>query len=76
MLKKGFTRIEPTVEAEEEWNELTQGIFSASLMGQHSKNFTSDGQVERTTAYYGGLRTFIQKYSQVAEGGYEGFVLV
>ena len=64
------------MEAEEEWGELAQGIFSATLMGQYSKNFTSDGQVDQATAYMGGLATFIQKYSQVAEGGYEGFVLV
>ena len=76
VLKKGLTRVEPTVEAEEGWGELAQGLFSASLMGQYSKNFTADGQVERTPAYLGGLATFIQKYSQVAEGGYEGFVLV
>ena len=67
-VKKGVTRIEPTMEAEQGWSEHAQGIFSASLMGQFSKNLTS--------AYLGGLATFIQKYSQVAEGGYEGFVLV
>ena len=45
-------------------------------MGQYSKTYTSDGQVDRAPAYVGGLATFIQKYSHVAEGGYEGFVLV
>jgi len=51
-------------------------MFAASLMGQYSKNFTSDGEVERPPVYMGGLGTYMEKCEQVVEAGYEGFVVV
>lgn len=78
MRDKGYTRIEPTAEAEENWVRHTAEIADATLFTETDSWYMGaniPGKPRVFLVYVGGAAGYRQICAQVAEKGYEGFTL-
>ena len=77
----GNTRIDTTEEAEQAWREHVMAMYDQLLLGKVKSWFTGfnpniEGRYTmRPVAYNGGAPRYRRRLSEVAERGYEGFVL-
>ena len=76
--KNGLTRIEATHEAEQAWHdhvtELTEAtLFPAAKSWYMGANVP--GKKRELLAYPGGLPTYMEKCTEAADRGYQGFLL-
>ena len=77
----GNTRIDTTEEAEQAWREHVMAMYDQLLLGKVKSWFTGfNPNIEgrdtmRPVAYNGGAPRYRRRLSEVAERGYEGFVL-
>ncbi len=77
----GYSRVEPTQEAEDEWTEHVKDSYNYSLLGTTKSWFTGyNSNVAghdnlRYMIYNGGAPRYRERLSQVAENGYKGFAL-
>jgi hypothetical protein len=76
--KDGWTRINPTRAAELEWKEQVE-TFSAMTLRHNVKSWymgtNIPGKKKEALNYSGGLPMYIQTIKEVADKGFEGFVL-
>ena len=78
---KGYSRVEPTQEAEDEWTEHVKETYKYSLLGTTKSWFTGyNSNVPghdnlRYMIYNGGAPRYRERLAQVAENGYQGFAL-
>ncbi len=78
VLRKGATVIEPTAEAEDAWVAHHEETAGATLIAKTNSWYLGSnvpGKPRRVLSYTGGVGTYRQKCSEVAEKGYEGFVM-
>lgn len=76
--RKGATVIEPTAEAEEAWVKHHEETAGATLIAKTNSWYLGSnvpGKPRRVLSYTGGVGTYRQKCSEVAENGYEGFAM-
>ena len=79
--KHNYNRIEPKVDAEDEWTEHVKHTYSYSLLGNSKSWFTGyNSNVEghdkiRYMIYNGGAVRYRQRLADVVEQGYQGFDL-
>ena len=82
MWDRGYSRAEPTLEAEERWTAHVKKMYSSMLMRKAKSWFTGynsnvagheHGKV-RYLVYNGGAPKYVSKINEVAENGYEGIV--
>ncbi len=79
--KYKYNRIEPKLDAEDEWTEHVKQTYSYSLLGNSKSWFTGyNSNVEghdkiRYMIYNGGAVRYRQRLAEVAENGYQGFDL-
>ena len=79
--KNGYSRVEPTQEAEDEWTEHVKDTYNYSLLGTTKSWFTGyNSNVAghdklRYMIYNGGAPRYRTRLTEVAEGGYKGFAL-
>jgi cation diffusion facilitator CzcD-associated flavoprotein CzcO len=74
--KEGFTAVEPTQEAEDEWTEETQSKAADSVFTEaDSWQFGSNvpGKPRRFLIWLGGLHMFRERCEEVSDAGYKGF---
>ncbi|MFN0089234.1 MAG: flavin-containing monooxygenase [Acidimicrobiales bacterium] len=77
----GYTRIDTTQEAEAEWVDHVRAMYDRVLIGKVQSWFTGyNSNIEgrdhmRPVAYNGGAPRYRRRLTEVAERGYEGFVL-
>ena len=77
----GYSRIEPTQEAEDEWTEHVKETYTYSLLGTTKSWFTGyNSNVAghdklRYMIYNGGAPRYRQRLTEAAEGNYKGFRL-
>ena len=78
----GYTRAEPTLEAQEQWTEHVKQMYSAMLMRKAKSWFTGynsnvpgheHGKI-RYFVYNGGTPKYVSQINQIAENNYEGIV--
>jgi cation diffusion facilitator CzcD-associated flavoprotein CzcO len=80
MLDNSFTRIEPTIEAEEEWSEHVKDMYGMLLLRNAKSWFTgynsnvAGHDKTRYLIYNGGAPRYRKKLDEVADNSYEGFV--
>ncbi|KIJ51144.1 hypothetical protein M422DRAFT_244330 [Sphaerobolus stellatus SS14] len=73
-----ITRIEPSREAEEEWTNNVNKIFSGQLFSEAKSWYTGaniPGKKVQSLNFTGGIPAYLERISTVAEKGYEGFIL-
>ncbi|KIJ29796.1 hypothetical protein M422DRAFT_235129 [Sphaerobolus stellatus SS14] len=73
-----ITRIEPSREAEEEWSNNVDKIFSGQLFSEAKSWYTGaniPGKKVQSLNFTGGLPAYVERISTVAKKGYEGFIL-
>ncbi len=73
-----LSRIEPTLEAEDEWVALVAQLANFTLFPKAKSWYRGanvKGKPQVFMPYVGGVQTYRQHCDQVAERGYEGFVL-
>ncbi|MGE3356218.1 MAG: flavin-containing monooxygenase [Acidimicrobiia bacterium] len=78
--EQGYTRVEPTAEAQEKWTEHVKKMYSSMLMRKAKSWFTGynsnvEGHEEGTIRYFvynGGAPKFVQKITEEAHAGYPG----
>ncbi|KIJ37502.1 hypothetical protein M422DRAFT_177863, partial [Sphaerobolus stellatus SS14] len=73
-----ITRIEPSREAEEEWSNNVDKIFSGQLLSEAKSWYTGaniPGKKVQSLSFTGGLPAYVERISTVAKKGYEGFIL-
>ena len=80
MREQGYTRVEPTAEAEEAWtqhvHETRRAFCSEVDSWMTGINRNVPGRQKRTfMAYAGGAPKYREKCDEVAAKGYEGFIL-
>lgn len=80
MRDKNFSRVEPTVAAEDEWTKHVYDIAAFTLLSEADSWFTGVNHnlpdKKRTfLAYAGGAPAYRDRCDEIAEKGYEGFVL-
>jgi cation diffusion facilitator CzcD-associated flavoprotein CzcO len=82
MWDHGYTRAEPTLEAQERWTAHVTRMYSAMLMRKAKSWFTGynsnvagheHGKI-RYLVYNGGAPKYVGRINEVAEKGYEGIV--
>jgi hypothetical protein len=82
MWDHGYTRAEPTLEAQERWTAHVTRMYSAMLMRKAKSWFTGynsnvpgheHGKI-RYLVYNGGAPKYVSRINEVAEKGYEGIV--
>jgi cation diffusion facilitator CzcD-associated flavoprotein CzcO len=79
--ENGYSRVEPTQEAEDEWTEHVKETYTYSLLGTTKSWFTGyNSNVAghdklRYMIYNGGAPRYRKRLREVAENGYEGFAL-
>ncbi|HUF84595.1 MAG TPA: NAD(P)/FAD-dependent oxidoreductase [Acidimicrobiia bacterium] len=77
----GLSRIDTTEEAEQAWHRHVQDMYDLLLLGKVKSWFTGyNPNIEgrdtiRPVAYNGGAPRYRKRLAEVAERGYEGFVL-
>jgi cation diffusion facilitator CzcD-associated flavoprotein CzcO len=82
MWAHGYTRAEPTIDAEKRWTDHVKKMYSTMLMGKAKSWFTGynsnvPGHEHGKTRYFvynGGSPKYVSKINDVAEHGYEGIV--
>ncbi|KAG7093279.1 hypothetical protein E1B28_006962 [Marasmius oreades] len=78
MMKNGFTKIEATPEAEQNWRGMVMGIYDKLLM-KNARGWWNGanipGKAVEVLSFPGGIPTYFNKCTEVVENGYEGFVL-
>ena len=77
MQKSGYTRIEPTREAQEAWSQEVTALGNTTLFMRTPSWFTGGnipGKKREILIYLGGLIAFAERCRRVAEKGFEGFV--
>ena len=78
--EKGYTRFEPTAEAEDEWTQHVKDMYEMVLMRKAKSWFTGyNSNVEgheqgkiRYMVYNGGAPKFVRRIAEVAHNDYEG----
>ncbi len=76
-----YTRIDTTEEGEQAWRDHVMSMYDLLLLGKVKSWFTGyNSNVEghdtmRPVAYNGGAPRYRKRLAEVAERGYEGFVL-
>ncbi|KIJ51152.1 hypothetical protein M422DRAFT_157886, partial [Sphaerobolus stellatus SS14] len=73
-----ITRIEPSREAEEEWTNYVNKIYSGQLFSEAKSWYTGaniPGKKVQSLNFSGGIPDYLKRISIVAENGYEGFIL-
>ncbi|WP_374546247.1 flavin-containing monooxygenase, partial [Rhodoblastus sp.] len=76
--EKGAAVIEPTAELEESWVRHHDETADANLISKTNSWYVGSnvpGKPRRVLSYTGGVGTYRQKCSEVAENGYSGFAL-
>ena len=79
--EQGLTRIDTTEEAEQAWRDHVMAMYDQLLLGKVKSWFTGfNSNIEgrdtmRPVAYNGGAPRYRRRLGEVAERGYEGFVL-
>ena len=77
----GYSRVEPTQDAEDEWTEHVKDTYSYSLLGNTKSWFTGyNSNVAghdklRYMIYNGGAPRYRKRLAEVAENGYQGFAI-
>ena len=76
----GFTTIEPTLEAQDDWvehvNEVSKGtMFTAPSCNSWYLGANIPGKPRMFLPYVGGLPAYIERADAMASAGYEGFTL-
>lgn len=77
----GYTRIDTTEEAEQAWRDHVLAMYDKLLLGKVKSWFTGfNTNIEgrdtmRPVAYNGGAPRYRKRLAEVADAGYEGFVL-
>jgi cation diffusion facilitator CzcD-associated flavoprotein CzcO len=78
MKQDGFTRIEPTQEAEEEWSEHVDDV-AKHLLRRSSPNYmvhiNKDDGSRRYKPYAAGLNRYVEEVRKVLDNDLEGFLL-
>jgi len=82
MWANGYTRAEPTLEAEERWTAHVKKMYSTMLMRKAKSWFTGynsnvPGHEHGKTRYFvynGGSPKYVAKINEIAENGYEGII--
>ncbi|ADB62698.1 cyclohexanone monooxygenase (plasmid) [Haloterrigena turkmenica DSM 5511] len=78
MLDNDYSFIEPTEEAENEWNEHNDEVVDQTLFDQANSWYRGDnipGKESTFLIYPGGLIAYNEKCDEVVENDYEGFEL-
>lgn len=81
MRDRGLTRIEPTIEAEDEWTAAIEVLASGLLYTQVDSWMTGinpnvDGKnIRRVLQYQGGAPAYRARCDEIAASGYKGFAL-
>jgi len=73
-----LTYIEPSLAAEEEWSKKVDKIFSTQLFQKVASWYTGanvPGKTVQSLNFTGGVPAYIKCTKEVAEKGYEGFIL-
>ncbi|KIJ37503.1 hypothetical protein M422DRAFT_177825, partial [Sphaerobolus stellatus SS14] len=73
-----ITHIEPSREAEEEWSNNVDKIFSGQLFSEAKSWYTGaniPGKKVQSLNFTGGIPAYLERISTVAKKGYEGFIL-
>jgi cation diffusion facilitator CzcD-associated flavoprotein CzcO len=76
----GYTRVEPTPDAEQEWNQHVEDMYAGLLLSKAKSWFTGfnsnvDGHDKpRYLIYNGGAPKYRKRLAEVAANEYEGFV--
>jgi hypothetical protein len=82
MRSHGYTRADPTIEAEHRWTEHVTKMYSTMLMRKAKSWFTGynsnipgheHGKI-RYLVYNGGTPKYVSNINQVAENRYEGIL--
>jgi cation diffusion facilitator CzcD-associated flavoprotein CzcO len=76
MDQHGYTRVEPTKEAEDAWTEHAFSIAEPLLRRAHDNymvHVNEDDGSRVFIPYAGGVGQYVQKCNEVAASGYEGF---
>jgi cation diffusion facilitator CzcD-associated flavoprotein CzcO len=79
--REGRTRIESTPEAEEDWGRHVKDMYDLLLLGKTKSWFTGfNSNIEgrdkiRYVVYNGGAPRYRKRLAEVAENGYDGFVI-
>ena len=82
MREHGYSRAEPTLEAEERWTAHVKEMYSAMLMRKAKSWFTGynsnvpghEHGKTRYLVYNGGSPKYVSRINDVAERGYKGIV--
>jgi cyclohexanone monooxygenase len=78
MRSEGLTRIEATEDAQDEWVEHVAEVAQESLMSKGNSWYVGaniPGKPRVVMPYCGGQPMYQDRCQEVAEKGYEGFVL-
>ncbi|KAJ3801639.1 cyclohexanone monooxygenase [Lentinula aff. detonsa] len=76
MMEKKLTRIEPLLEAEEEWQNEVLESMSSRLLSAPTSDFMGKnipGKVSEPLSYVGGIPKYIELCRKKMENGFEGF---
>ncbi|CAN5201550.1 NAD(P)/FAD-dependent oxidoreductase [soil metagenome] len=77
MNEHGYSRIEPSITAEDEWGEHSAETSSRLLrlgVENYMVHVNTDDQSRVFIPYTGGLDKYVERMTQVAQNDYEGFV--
>ena len=78
MEDNGLESIEPERAREDEWRELVEGIANSTLLPKTNTWYTGSnipGKPRSFMVYLGGGAAYKQECDQVAQNGYDGFIL-
>ncbi|KAJ3778905.1 cyclohexanone monooxygenase [Lentinula raphanica] len=76
MTDKGYTRLEPLPEAEEEWQKIVSESVSNALFDASTSVFLGrniPGKVSEPLLYFGGMPRYAEMCWKKKDNGYEGF---
>jgi cation diffusion facilitator CzcD-associated flavoprotein CzcO len=81
MRSRGYTRVEPTEEAQADWTAQVRDLYSTLLLRNAKSWFTGYNRNvaghdrTRHLMYVGGAPRYRRKLGEVSENGYEGFLM-
>ena len=78
MEDNGLESIEPEKAREDEWREMVEGIANSTLLPKTNTWYTGSnipGKPRSFMVYLGGGAAYKQECDQVAQNGYDGFIL-
>lgn len=78
MRKNNLTHIEASQDAEDKWSRYVDDIFTTQLFSKAKSWYTGaniPGKTVQTLNFTGGVPMYIKETTEVADKGYEGFIL-